>query len=409
MNFLGDLGATTVNTLGSIVGGAIGNKNLIPTIGVDPNWQNANRIATGIGGQVGHIGADIAANAIAPGVGGALMSGVQKGVGNATQGINNNQFDQPIQQPQMSAPQLYGIPTGTPAAEYGQGNATQQFNNGGVVQWNPYMTFNKGGRVGYWMGGRLGYTDGTPGLGMGGFSLPENFGSVNNPGYQPGLGNNVLTDTSANMFGNQGVQGNVFDTTGGGGTIPSGTNSNITGGGLKGYIPYASAGLGLLEAGIGLHGLNQLQKQAMPQYLASTQLNAAHARAQKMAEMGFTPQETAAFHNNLATSNNTAFANATQASGGQLSGAINAGLQSQNIGALNQFAGQDAALKRENMRHADSFASQFQNIQDENTRTALQQRMMREQALGGAVNSGLTNLTGAINLAGASRAGQPTS
>ncbi len=317
-----------------------------------------------------------------------------------TSQMNNNQFtplnqqftQMPTQtfggnQP-LGASQYYGIPTGgmpqyaggiptmsPQSLQYGQ---SQQFNKGGTVKmWNPYMTFANGGKVGYFMG-----SNGLP--------------------FQPNTSS--LQDTSGQMFDNSNTtQANVFGNPDVG-NLPSTTNNNSNSG-FGGYAPYASAGLGLAELGLGLHGLNQLSKQAMPQYLASAQLNTAYNRANKMAEMGYTPEEIAAFHNNLSQSNNTVYQNAIQQGGGNLAGAINAGIQSQNIGALNNFAGQDAALKRSNMQYANSFAPQFQNIQDENTRTALQQRMMREQALGGAANAGLTNLTGALNLYQASQAG----
>jgi hypothetical protein len=66
-----------------------------------------------------------------------------------------------------------------------------------------------------------------------------------------------------------------------------------------------------------------------------------------MAQRGYTPQEEGAFKNNLATNQNTAYNNAINQSGGNLAQAINAGLQSQNIGALNQFAANDAAFPKQ--------------------------------------------------------------
>ncbi len=348
---------TDLNAGTSLLGGIVGNPNLIPKSQVDQSWQGANNSIDNIAGTVGKVGAQIAGNVIAPGIGGAAVGALQMGVGAATQNVNKPTA---TQQP-VSPSQLYGIPSG-------QSTPTQQF-------W-------RGGRVGYANGGRIGYflgSNGTP--------------------FNPNA-SGTLADTSGNMFNTPGdntSQTGVFgnpDVTGGANT-PNGQ----TGGGNAGQIAAIGSGLlGLGEAGVGLTGLHQLQKTAMPQYLASAQLNSAYQRAQQMSTMGYTPQEIAAFHTNLATSNNTAFANAENASGGNQSQAVNAALQGNNIGALNQFAVSDAQLKRQNQQYADSFAGQYQNLANENTQTALQRRQQQEQAYGGALKAGLTNLGNTANL-----------
>lgn len=167
--------------------------------------------------------------------------------------------------------------------------------------------------------------------------------------------------------------------------------------GLNPYIAAGTLGLGALQTIQGYRGLNKLQKEAMPTYGVSSQLNQAYQKAQQMANRGYTPEQEAAFKRNLAIIQNTAYRNAISQSGGNLAQAVNAGLQSQNIGALNQFAADDAAKRQQNIQYADSFAPRFQNIQDENTRNALNYRIMREQALGNAISQGQTNLATGLN------------
>lgn len=170
--------------------------------------------------------------------------------------------------------------------------------------------------------------------------------------------------------------------------------------GASGLNPYIAAGtlaLGAYQTYQANKGLKKLQNEAMPTQSASPYLTAAYNRAQQSSQRGYTPEQETAFKTNLSQNQNTAYRNAISQSGGNLAQAINAGLQSQNINALNQFATDDASKKQANIQYADSFAPQFQNIQDENTRNALNYRLMREKALGGAMAQGTQNLATGIN------------
>lgn len=144
-------------------------------------------------------------------------------------------------------------------------------------------------------------------------------------------------------------------------------------------------------------GLNKISAQKFPNYSLSPQLKSAYDQSVTDAQHGFTPAETAAFTNSLARQNNLSYRRATDSAGGNLASAINRGLQSQNIGALNQFAGQDAAMQRGNIRYRDTLAQALQHNQNLQSQADISHRVMLEQAYGkaesdaqmGMVNSGL--------------------
>lgn len=236
----------------------------------------------------------------------------------------------------------------------------------------PQMTYAQNYAYGGYVKGKVGcYADG----GVVGYNGTSPFGQGGNYGIPSGTGYSISPTQQIGNFNE------------------SASNSS----GLNPYIAAGTLALGALQTIQGYRGLNKLSKEAMPTYTSTPQLTSAYNRAQQAAQRGYTPEQEAAFKSNLATSQNTAYKNAVSQSGGNLAQAINAGLQSQNINALNQFAADDASKRQQNVQYADSFAPRFQNIQDENTRNALNYRMMREQALGNAVSQGQTNLATGLN------------
>ena len=103
---------------------------------------------------------------------------------------------------------------------------------------------------------------------------------------------------------------------------------------------------------------------------------------------GFTGAETAAFRQQLAAQNAALAANAMSAGGGSVGRAVT-GLNNINtINALNQFAGQGAALARSarnlGMSRYMQGAGVAQGIDNMNIQNELNRRMMLEQALGAA-------------------------
>ena len=158
--------------------------------------------------------------------------------------------------------------------------------------------------------------------------------------------------------------------------------------------------LGAIQAYNGYQGLQNINRTPRATYSITPEQQNSYNRAEGMAGQGYTGQESANFHQGLAQSNNTAFRNAVDMSGGNLAGAIHRGINAQNVGALNTFASNDANLHRQNIRYADQQGQNISNQRNLITQNAQQRRDMLENAYGGALSSGLNNLTSGFNLQG---------
>lgn len=209
---------------------------------------------------------------------------------------------------------------------------------------------------------------------------------ANNNNFTPQIGidqvNNIMPDPKV-----------------GGANIPSGINP-------------VAIGLGLIQAGGGLYGLYKMSKQPKPEFKVSKEVEDAYknamilaAKRQANANYGFTPDQKAQFYDTLSTTNNTAYKRAVDLSGGSLSKAIFSGLNANNIQAINNFAVQDANQKRMNIqyadnmtRYADSFAQNYQQVDNMNTQNEISDRIRKQQSYGQAVQSGLSNIAGAFSL-----------
>jgi len=149
--------------------------------------------------------------------------------------------------------------------------------------------------------------------------------------------------------------------------------------------------------------LNRLNQQPVPKY----NVNSAIARlyggaANEVARpVGYTGAETNAFNQNMGRGLNTQRANAMNFSGGSGSRAINSVLGGNQLNAYNTFAGQDAALARQYRNAAYSrlmgAGNTMQSIDNQNTQTALQRRLMQEQMLGNAISSNKAYQTNTLN------------
>lgn len=134
-----------------------------------------------------------------------------------------------------------------------------------------------------------------------------------------------------------------------------------------------------------------------PSYTEDPNFARSAGRAETMAQMGFTPQERAAFQGDLASAQATDYQRGMDVSGGNMAQALLGINTSRATSALNRFAGQDAALRRQNIQYADSFSRERQARRDAQTRLDTQYRMAEEQAIGSAIQSGLTGIAGAFN------------
>lgn len=106
---------------------------------------------------------------------------------------------------------------------------------------------------------------------------------------------------------------------------------------------------------------------------------------------GYTAQEDAAFKNNLARLNTQRYRLASQTNPNMASN-INAGIQYGSIGALNEFAKNDAILKQKKI---GQLASSIRSQDNMNVQNKINQKSQMEKAYGEAYKAGLSNVVGA--------------
>jgi hypothetical protein len=116
-----------------------------------------------------------------------------------------------------------------------------------------------------------------------------------------------------------------------------------------------------------------------------------------MAGMGYTPQERASFQSDIAAQNAGDYRRGIDMSGGNMARALGGISTARTMGAYNRFAGQDAALRRQNIQYADQFSRERQRRADMQTRADMEQYDAEQRAVGQAMSSGLTQMAGAAN------------
>jgi len=153
---------------------------------------------------------------------------------------------------------------------------------------------------------------------------------------------------------------------------------------------------GLVQQNQARKGLNSLVK---PQgYNTTPEQQQSYERAQKDAMSGYSAQERAAYLSNLASRNNAGYSRAMKFGGNGLAGAIQAGVNYGNSKALNDFAANDAQLRRSNVRYADSRGDVISGQRNRNTQLKNQEYNQAAQAYGGAIKAGKENVFNAVNL-----------
>lgn len=163
----------------------------------------------------------------------------------------------------------------------------------------------------------------------------------------------------------------------------------------------AQAGYGIYQHEKAKSELKKLGRTPYPYPKVSPELQMAYQRAMGMSQTGYTPQERASFENRLAQQQMAGQRQAVQVGGGQLAGAIGAGMRAQQLGAQSMFAAEDARLRRQSMRYADTLAQAMQHQKNIVSDAEMRRRTMEEQALGGAMKAGTENIFGGINTAAA--------
>ena len=151
--------------------------------------------------------------------------------------------------------------------------------------------------------------------------------------------------------------------------------------------------------------LKNLDKQPVPNYSVSGELQNSYRRAEGMANEGFTPQEKAAYQNQLNLSNSNAYSRATQEAGGSLSNVISAGINSADVQGANKLSIADAELRRQNMQYADSLGSEIQTQKNLADKQRIDNYNRQQEAWGAASTAGLQSFMNSFTVGGLLKTG----
>ena len=155
--------------------------------------------------------------------------------------------------------------------------------------------------------------------------------------------------------------------------------------------------LGAIQTYMGMKGLKELNKKERPNYSVSPEMYNSQQRSFINSKYGFTPQQTGNFNQQLGRNMVGNFRNQVNMGGGNLAQALSSRGNAQNLGALNQFANQDAALLSKNISYNDQVNSNIQNQLNRKVGQDVAYRMSDEKYIGGSLSSGLGNLASGMN------------
>jgi hypothetical protein len=186
---------------------------------------------------------------------------------------------------------------------------------------------------------------------------------------------------------------------------------NMLGGAVKSALtkanPYLAAGTAALGAIQTIGGLVGLSRTKQPEgFKLTPKMQQAIGESESAARYGLGAQQIALAQQNQREAQNTQLYNARSMSGGNLSRSIFGANTYSRLMAGNQLAAQDFAAQQQKLRYRDQMFGQEQAIANQNVQLAQQDYMRKQQAYGGAMSSGLTNLGSFFNLQNALRYNQ---
>lgn len=161
---------------------------------------------------------------------------------------------------------------------------------------------------------------------------------------------------------------------------------NYVGAGIQGTV-------GLVQFAIAMDQAAKDAKKSDEMFVDSPEFKKSAARAADMAKSGFTQDEINAYMLNESRLNNTRYTKGVQAGGNNLANQVQQGINYGSMKSLLDFAAGDAALKRQNVRYADTFALESQRRADMNTQRQMQLRDAKRAAIAQLANAGVQNFT----------------
>jgi len=171
--------------------------------------------------------------------------------------------------------------------------------------------------------------------------------------------------------------------------------------------PYLAAGTAALGAIQTIGGLVGLARTKQPEgFKLTPRMERAIGESETAAQFGLAPQQLALARQQQREAQNTQLFNARSMAGGNLSRAIFGANTYGRLMAGNQLAAQDFAAQQQKVNLRNQMYGQEQAIANQNVQLAQQDYMRKQQAYGGAMSSGLTNLGSFFNLQNALRYNQ---
>lgn len=170
---------------------------------------------------------------------------------------------------------------------------------------------------------------------------------------------------------------------------------------LNPYLAAGTAALGTIQTIGGLIGLATTKQPEG--FKLTPKMQQAIGESETAARYGLGAQQIGLAQQNQREAQNTQFFNARSLSGGNLSRSIFGANTYSRLMAGNQLAAQDFAAQQQKLRYRDQMFGQEQAIANQNVQLAQQDYMRKQQAYGGAMSSGLTNLGSFFNLQNALR------
>jgi len=170
---------------------------------------------------------------------------------------------------------------------------------------------------------------------------------------------------------------------------------------LNPYLAMGTAALGTIQSIGGLIGLASAKEPEG--FKLTPKMQQAIGESETAARFGLGPQQIALAQQNQREAQNTQLYNARSMAGSNLSRAILGTNTYSRLMAGNQLAAQDFAAQQQKIGLRNQLYGQEQAIANQNVQLAQQDYMRKQQAYGGAMSSGLTNLGSFFNLQNALR------
>lgn len=210
-----------------------------------------------------------------------------------------------------------------------------------------------------------------------------------------------LYPTTGGGYGNVGLP-STFGDVGSGPTLPDNSASaplqqSIQAG--NSALPIGTALGGAAQLAYGLYLANKMKKMQDPRFTPNESFSRGLAEAQNRRNMGFTGDEQAAYEQQIGDMNRSQYSRAINLAGGNMAQTMLGILSGQESKARNQFALQDATLRRQNQQYADTYAARMQEMDNMNTQRAMSQYDAMRAAASQSIQSGIGNMGSALNAA----------